>query len=63
MAALTLKSLLSPKAEAFLAVAALVAAMGDTLGIEDTSGQPLVGALAAGLPTSRLRWKTKPWAG
>ena len=48
MAALTLKSLLSPKAGASSSVAALVAAMGGKVGIEDASGRPLVGALSAG---------------
>jgi serine phosphatase RsbU (regulator of sigma subunit) len=49
MAALTLKSLLSPKAGALSAVAALAEAMGGNVGIMEASGQPLVGALSAGL--------------
>jgi serine phosphatase RsbU (regulator of sigma subunit) len=48
MAALTLKSLLSPKAGALSAVTALVEAMGDGVGIVDAAGQPLLGALSAG---------------
>ena len=67
MAALTLKSLLNPKAEASSLVAALAQAMGGTLGIEDASGKPLVGALAAGpsrvpvtLEDATLGWVTGP---
>jgi serine phosphatase RsbU (regulator of sigma subunit) len=67
MAALTLKSLLNPKAEASYAVAILVGALGDTLGVEDASGQLLVGEVSAGpsrvpvtLEDATLGWVTGP---
>ena len=67
MAALTLKSLLNPKSETSRAVAVLVGAMGDALGIEDASGQLLVGTLSAGpsrvpvtLEDATLGWVTGP---
>jgi serine phosphatase RsbU (regulator of sigma subunit) len=67
MAALTLKSLLNPKSETSCAVAVLVGAMGDALGIEDASGQLLVGTLSAGpsrvpvtLEDATLGWVTGP---
>jgi serine phosphatase RsbU (regulator of sigma subunit) len=66
MAAVTLKSLLSPKGGASSAVAALIEAVGSTLGIEDASGQLLVGAAAgpSRVPVTRedttLGWVTGP---
>jgi serine phosphatase RsbU (regulator of sigma subunit) len=67
MAALTLKSLLGPKAGALPAVAALAEAMGGNVGIVDACGKPLVGALATGpsrvpvtLEDSTLGWVTGP---
>jgi len=67
MAALNLKSLLSPKGGALSAVAALVEAMGGKVGIADASGKPLVGALSTGpsrvpitLEDATLGWVTGP---
>jgi serine phosphatase RsbU (regulator of sigma subunit) len=69
MAALTLKSLLGPKAGASPLVAALVEAMGGAVGIEDASGQRLLGELSAGpsrvpviLEDATLGWVTGPAA-
>ncbi len=67
MAALTLKSLIGPKAGASSLVASLVTAMGGKVGIEDASGRPLLGELSAGpsrvpvsLDDATLGWVTGP---
>jgi hypothetical protein len=67
MAALTLKSLLRPRGGASSPVAALVEAMGGTVGIVDTSGKLLLGALSAEpcrfpvtLKDAILGWVTGP---
>jgi serine phosphatase RsbU (regulator of sigma subunit) len=67
MAALTLKSLLSPKVGALSAVTSLIAATGGTLGIEDASGQRLLGEVSAGpsrvpvkLEDATLGWVSGP---
>lgn len=43
MPSLSLKALLSPKGPAFLAVTALIEAMGGDVGIQDAAGKPLLG--------------------
>jgi serine phosphatase RsbU (regulator of sigma subunit) len=67
MAALTLKSLFSPQGGASSPVAALIEAMGGTVGIVDASGRQLLGALSAGpsrfpvtLKDATLGWVTGP---
>ena len=67
MANVTLKSVLGPKTGAAVAIAALDAAMGCTLGIEDASGKSLLLDSVAGparmpiiLEGSTLGWATEP---
>jgi serine phosphatase RsbU (regulator of sigma subunit) len=68
MAALTLKSLLSPRAGASPAVVALATALGGSLGIEDPAGKPLFPGGDAGgqarvavkLEDATLGWVTGP---